>query len=85
MSSNTTEFTPILTNLYLLFVNSGRTGEKRAFFMENEDIYIASEGEMMKSRYKLVKIGVNSVVLEDTQFKNNQQTIKLTDEAASTN
>ena len=67
------------------FVNSGRTGEKRAFFMENEDIYIASEGEMMKSRYKLVKIGVNSVVLEDTQYKNNQQTIKLTEEAAATN
>lgn len=67
------------------FVNSGRSGERRAFFMENEDIYIASEGEMMKGRYKLVKIGVNSVVLEDTQFKNNQQTIKLTEEAVSAN
>ena len=67
------------------FVNSARSGEKRAFFMENEDIYIASEGETMKSRYKLVKIGVNSVVLEDTQYKNNQQTIKLTEEAVSTN
>ena len=67
------------------FVNSARSGEKRAFFMENEDIYIASEGETMKGRYKLVKIGVNSVVLEDMQYKNNQQTIKLTEEATSTN
>ena len=67
------------------FVNSSRSGERRAFFMENEDIYIASEGEMMKNRYKLVRIGVNSAVLEDTQFKNNQQTIKLTDEAVSAN
>ena len=65
------------------FVHSGRSGEKRAFFMENEDIYIASEGETMKGRYKLVRIGVNSVVLEDTQYKNNQQTIKLTEEAVS--
>ena len=65
------------------FVNSLRSGEKRAFFMENDDIYIASEGEMMKGRYKLVKIGVNSAVLEDTQFKNNQQTIKLTEEAVA--
>ena len=65
------------------FVNSVRLGEKRAFFMENEDIYIASEGEMMKSRYKLVKIGVNTVVLEDTQYKNNQQTIRLTEEAVA--
>ena len=39
----------------------------------------------MKNRYKLVKIGVNSVVLEDTQYKNNQQTIKLTEEATSAN
>jgi hypothetical protein len=52
--------------------------------MENEDIYIASEGEMIKKRYKLVRIGVNSAVLEDTQYKNNQQTIKLEVEAQST-
>jgi hypothetical protein len=66
------------------FVHTARSGERRAFFMENEDIYIASEGEMIKKRYKLVKIGVNSAVLEDSQFKNNQQTIKLETEAQST-
>ena len=66
------------------FVNSARTNDRRAFFMENDDIFIASEGEMMKGRYMLIKIGVNSAVVEDTQFKN-QQTIKLTEEATSSN
>ena len=67
------------------FVTAARTGgAKRAFFMENEDIYIASEGEMVKNRYKLIRIGVNTVVMEDTQFKS-QQTIKLTDEAQTAN
>jgi hypothetical protein len=67
------------------FVHTSRSGERRAFFMENDDIYIASEGDMIKKRYKLVKIGVNSAVLEDTMVKNNQQTIKLADEAQTAN
>lgn len=66
------------------FVNTAQGGDRRAFFMENEDIYIASEGELMKNRFKLVKIGVNSAVVEDIQFKN-QQTLKLVDEAQASN
>ena len=50
--------------------------------MENEDIYIASEGEMMKSRYRLVKIGINSAVVEDTQFKTTQ-TLQIQEAAAA--
>ena len=67
------------------FVHTARVNDRRAFFMENDDIYIASEGDMIKKRYKLVKIGVNSAVLEDTMVNNNQQTIKLADEAVSAN
>jgi len=67
------------------FVHSARLNDRRAFFMENEEIFIASEGEMIKKRYKLVRIGVNSADLEDTQYKNNKQTIKLAEEAQSTN
>ena len=33
---------------------------------------------MVKKRYKIIRIGMNSAVLEDTQFKNdNQQTLPL--------
>ena len=60
------------------FVNPRRAGNKQAFFLDGEDIIIAGEGETVKKRYKIVRIGVNSAVVEDTQFKkNNQQTLPL--------
>ena len=61
------------------FVNKSKVGDKRAFFLDGEDIVIAGEGDMIKKRYKIVRIGVNSAVVEDTEFKggNNQQTLPL--------
>ena len=44
-----------------------------------EDIYVAAENDMVKSRYKIVRIGVNSAVVEDTTNKN-QQTLPLVEE-----
>ena len=58
-----------------------RQGVKRAFFMEGDDIYVAGEGDTIKNRYKIIRIGVNSAVVEDTQFKH-EQTIPLAEEAA---
>jgi hypothetical protein len=49
---------------------------KSAFFMEGEDIHVVREGDVVKNRYKIVRIGVNSVVVEDMQFKS-QQTLPL--------
>jgi hypothetical protein len=66
------------------FVNKSKVGDKRAFFLDGEDIVIAAEGDMIKKRYKIVRIGINSAVVEDTQFKsNNQQTLPLEAELAS--
>ena len=55
------------------------SGAKRVFLLDNEDIIVAVEGQLVKSRYKLVRIGINSVVLEDVQFKH-QQTLPLEEE-----
>jgi hypothetical protein len=49
---------------------------KRAFFMDGDEIHVVSEGDIVKKRYKIVRIGINSVVVEDTQF-NQQQTLPL--------
>jgi hypothetical protein len=57
-------------------------GQKRAFFLDGDDIFVAGEGEMVKKRYRVVQIGVNSVIMEDTQFKNNRQTLILQPEQA---
>jgi hypothetical protein len=50
---------------------------KRAFFLEGEDIHVVSEGDVVKKRYRIVRIGVNSVVVEDIGHENNQQTLPL--------
>jgi hypothetical protein len=47
--------------------------------MDGEDIHVVSEGETVKKRYKIVRIGVNSVVVEDTEF-GQQQTLPLLEE-----
>jgi hypothetical protein len=66
------------------FVNPSKSAsDKRAFFLDGDDIVIAAEGDTVKKRYKIVRIGVNSAVVEDTQFKsNNQQTLPLEAEMA---
>ena len=44
-------------------------------------ILVAPEGETVKKRYKVVRIGVNSVMMEDTESKS-QQSLPLAEEAA---
>lgn len=62
------------------FIAPIKAGTKRAFFLDGEDIIVAQEGQTVKNRYKIVRIGVNSAVVEDTQFKNRQQTLPLVEE-----
>jgi hypothetical protein len=66
---------PVPFKLYGYSTNP-RTGTRRAFFLQGDDIVVAAEGELIERRYKVVKIGIDSCVVEDTQFKN-QQTLKL--------
>jgi hypothetical protein len=54
--------------------------QKRVFFLDGEDILTANEGEVLKKKYKVVRIGVNSVVMEDIDTKS-QQTLPLAEEA----
>ncbi|MBK9170370.1 MAG: hypothetical protein IPM24_23310 [Bryobacterales bacterium] len=55
---------------------NGSRGAKRAFFLDGEDIYVATEGDVIKKRYKVVRIGATSVVMEDIEHKH-QQTLTL--------
>jgi len=54
--------------------------QKKAFFLDGEEIFTANEGEVLKRKYRVVRIGVNSVVVEDTDTKS-QQTLPLAEEA----
>lgn len=59
---------------YLSPVRQG--GIKRAFFRSGDDIFVASEGDLVSKRYKVVRININSVVMEDMQL-HHQQTLHL--------
>ena len=50
---------------------------KRVFLSQGADVFIAGEGETVNRRYKVMKIGVNSVEIQDV-LNNNTQTIPLT-------
>jgi hypothetical protein len=63
------------------YANQQKGGPKRAFFLEGEDIFVAGENETVHNRYKIIKIGVNSAVVEDTTDKH-QQTLPLVEELA---
>jgi len=63
------------------YVNNSQGGKRRAFFLDGDDIFVAGEDEMIRNRYKIVRIGVNSAVVEDTT-NSNQQTLPLVEELA---
>jgi len=52
---------------------------KRAFFLDGEDIVVAGENDVIRNRFKIIRIGVSSAVVEDTTNKN-QQTLPLVEE-----
>ena len=55
-------------------------GKKTAFFLDGEDILLATEGMTVKKRYKIVRINAESVVIEDTEVKR-EQTLKISEDA----
>jgi hypothetical protein len=68
-----------MTFKYYGFKVSKADGHKAAFLLDGEDILIAGENDTIKQRrYKIIRIGVTSIVIEDTQFKS-QQTLPLTE------
>ena len=45
---------------------------RKAFFVDAEEIFIATEGEIVNKKYKILKIGVNTVEVEDLVTKSKQ-------------
>ncbi|HEY3838716.1 MAG TPA: hypothetical protein VGL72_19195 [Bryobacteraceae bacterium] len=56
-------------------------GEKKAFFLDGDDIIVAAEGDLIKKQYRVIRITTSSVQMEDTNSKSTQ-TLPLTPEAA---
>jgi hypothetical protein len=57
---------------------ANKPGEpKKVFLSQGEDVFIAVEGDIVDRRYKVIRIGPNSVEIEDVLY-NNRQSIPLT-------
>jgi hypothetical protein len=63
---------PPMTFKYYGYKISTSDGHKAAFLLDGDDILVAGENDTIKRRYRVVKIGVNSITIEDTQFKSTQ-------------
>ena len=76
---------PFITFKYYGYSTARGDNRKRAFFLDGDEILVAGEGETVvtavKRRYRVVRIGVNSVEMEDAEFKS-RQTLQLQEEAA---
>jgi hypothetical protein len=63
---------PIPLKLYGV-VTMRNTGKRTACFIDGEDIVVASEGDIVKRRYRIVSIGAKLVTVEDIEAKRQQQ------------
>jgi hypothetical protein len=52
--------------------SAAKSGVRQAFLLRGEDIFIATEGEIVDRRYRVVKILPFSVQVEDVPYKNTQ-------------
>ena len=58
------------------YATDPQTGKRRAFFTNGEDVYIASEGEVLLTRFRLLRIGNSSADIEELQ-SNRRLTLPL--------
>jgi hypothetical protein len=58
------------------YANRSTGPVRQAFFLDGEDIQIKAENDVIRGRYKIIRIGINSAVVEDLQ-NHDQQTLPL--------
>ncbi len=73
---------PPFTPKYYGLATKQIDGKKTAFFLDGEDIILATEGMTVKKRFKLVRIAANSVVVQDVDTKK-EQTVQLSEDAGA--
>ncbi len=63
---------PPVIDLKFFGFSSRQSGNRRAFLLKGDDVFIASEGEVVDHRYKVVKIAPTSIQVEDLPYANTQ-------------
>jgi hypothetical protein len=47
-------------------------GRRQAFLLQGEDVYLASEGDIVARKYRIVSIGTSNIQVEDLVYKDTQ-------------
>src|SRR6202030_184782 len=55
---------------------TGADGKREAFLLHGDDVFLASDGEIVQRKYKVISISANSILVED-MVNNNRQTLPL--------
>ena len=55
---------------------TAENGNRQAFLLHGEDVFIASSGEIVQRRYRVISMDAHSIVIEDIP-NNNKQTLPL--------
>jgi hypothetical protein len=55
---------------------TGADGRRDAFLLHGDDVFLASDGDIVQRKYKVISISANSILVED-MANNNRQTLPL--------
>lgn len=69
---------PPLPPINLKFFGTAKraNGPVQAFLLQGDDVYLASAGEIVAHKYKIISINLNSIQVQDLQY-NDTQTLPL--------
>ena len=73
---------PPITMKYYGLATKQIDGKRTAFFLDGEEIVLAPEGSIVKKKYRVVRAGATSVVMENTENRK-QQTLPLAEDAGA--
>jgi hypothetical protein len=51
-------------------------GKRQAFLLHGQDVFLASDGDIVQRRYRVITVAANSILVEDLA-NNNRQTLPL--------
>ena len=63
---------PRLTWKYYGFASPSGDGKRRAFLLDGQHVLIGTEGDVFRGRYKLKRVGLTAVVIEDMEYSEDQ-------------
>jgi hypothetical protein len=55
---------------------TGANGARRAFLLHGDDVFLASDGDIVQRRYKVISVSATTIVVED-MANSNRQTLPL--------